>query len=1396
MGRAFFQNRALRSTSARRRSARHRKPVEPTRLNIDLLEDRRLLAVTTNPAVDPVFQDLLSVSVVGESLFYNNSSFDGNNTSTGAADDAAIATDKHALLPGGAASFANYSSYSRGINGLMIDVSGLPTTTLTAADFTFTVGNSNNPGSWSAAPAPTSITVRLGAGVGGSDRVEITWADGAIKNEWLQVTVGATTDTGLAAPFTFYFGNAVGESGNSATDAVVDATDAQVVAANPASITNVYDYNRDGVVNSQDATIATSNATTPATALQLISPPTPPPPTQTLASWNALYDWGDGGFQSITNPALVTMNDGTVLSFAEGRFTNQDYQAYAIIERRSTDGGVTWSPPTAVYQVTPNQGSIIASPAPVVDKTTNTTFLLFDFGSVNPQTQAVQPTNVLVMKSSDDGQTWTSLSGVSGSPTDITNSVKDPSWGWISVGPGHGIQLSAATPHPGRLLVTADHRTTTDNSGVSFSGVIYSDDDGATWHVGGSSTYPYSNESTVVELPNGTLYMSMRINYPNQIINRGYSYSFDGGASWTLQAGQSPVSGFQVEGSSLRLDDNTIVISSPFTYDTGDTERHQMTLWYSQDGFGQTWKSKVVDFNYSGYSDMTLVGPDTLLLAYTDGNTGGELTGGTNSSPQSASQIRLVRVNLKWLEDSTTPYEFDWYFNEGAPGQPADRSGPAVADYGPWNQYGLAFSTTASNVAHYVPGASPGSSALDLTNPADEVILTESSDYALQIGAHDSFTVQLTFKTTATSGVIIGTRPTIANWTLQLVNGKVAFSLTDLTNTALITSNAAINDGQWHQIVAVRDATNHVIKLYVDGAPAATDAPDTTTGSLTGPDGTFGVDPIVLGNYNTKTSHAAIVVDALRFTRAALDPASFMPLPGQFIKPTPAAAPEYQTGGPTMLSGLQFWLPAYQPTQFFGDMGFAVPLSQPPFNGMASRSMLDSSSNAFRITTDSQFKEIQYQSAASIGSYWAFGNSANPALGSELWVQSSNGVFGTHTFDFVQSTGVFTLASFVNIAPPSGLNANMTILDTDQDSTATSGFSLYVDPNGQLHLLVSAASSARFDATAPQSPLVPGRWYFIAVVANGPGNPVLFYEVPVSAAQVSGLDGGTIDGANGTYTTDSFHDLFIGGQSNTSSPGAAPFFGGLANEAIFSTALTSAQIQNLFLYGKGQVPQALWRNPLNPLDVDASGLVSPLDALDVLDAFLAETSATLPPPSAANPLSMYLDTNGDNMLTAIDVLTVVQGLVAGTTSATMAAAPAASSQVTSTISTAPSSQASDAPIVTSQTQSPPVQPMALTFSGQAISTANAPTNPVSSATPAATTPITFARAASSPITSADSESSESGDAPHDGASDSAELSAMDQFFADFDANSLAAAALTESDLEAGRTLKRSGPAAG
>ncbi len=218
-------------------------------------------------------------TVRGRYVFYNNSAFDGNDSAANAADDAGIAIDKSALLPGGTATFVNYTSYGRGINGIMIDIKGLIAAP-SAADFEFKVGNDNSPGGWSAGGAPSSITVRAGAGVDGADRITLIWADNAIEKQWLEVTVKATANTGLASPDVFYFGNAIGETGNLPIDAEVTPADEVVVrnnphtlGVNPATITEVCDFNRDRKVGPTDQIICRNNGTSGPTALQLITVP-------------------------------------------------------------------------------------------------------------------------------------------------------------------------------------------------------------------------------------------------------------------------------------------------------------------------------------------------------------------------------------------------------------------------------------------------------------------------------------------------------------------------------------------------------------------------------------------------------------------------------------------------------------------------------------------------------------------------------------------------------------------------------------------------------------------------------------------------------------------------------------------------------------------------------------------------------------------------------------------------------------------------------------------------------------------------------------------------------------------------------------------------------------------
>jgi len=223
--------------------------------------------------------------ISGRYVFYNDSAFDTYDPLANAWDDGAIAPDKAPLMPGQTATFANYTSYNKGINGVIVDMTGLSGAPLGGLDFEFRVGNDNAPSMWAAAPAPADISVRAGAGVAGSDRVTLIWANNWIEKQWLQITILDTSATGLCAPDIFYFGNAIGESGNSPLDAQVTPMDELVVInylngggsslPGTASIDSNLDYNRDGAITPIDALIAQNELTQTSflDALKLITVP-------------------------------------------------------------------------------------------------------------------------------------------------------------------------------------------------------------------------------------------------------------------------------------------------------------------------------------------------------------------------------------------------------------------------------------------------------------------------------------------------------------------------------------------------------------------------------------------------------------------------------------------------------------------------------------------------------------------------------------------------------------------------------------------------------------------------------------------------------------------------------------------------------------------------------------------------------------------------------------------------------------------------------------------------------------------------------------------------------------------------------------------------------------------
>jgi hypothetical protein len=425
--------------------------------------------------------------------------------------------------------------------------------------------------------------------------------------------------------------------------------------------------------------------------------------------------------------------------------------------------------------------------------------------------------------------------------------------------------------------------------------------------------------------------------------------------------------------------------------------------------------------------------------------------------------------------------------------------------------------------------------------------------HALQFGARQSFTVEVVLRTTEHAGVIVGGTPGERGWTLRLVNGKPRFELFDGSTTVSVTSSVAINDGKWHSVSAIRDVSADRLRVYVDGVLAALQVTDTTTANL------ISSGPMTLGAMNDGSEQLAFDIDTLRVTRGTLKQS-------QFVRVTAAEPPRYEAPpsgaeAPNTLEGLQFWLPAYDPARFFADLSFSDPLPLTPVTGTATRSAIDASPNRYQVNVGSNSREVLYADDTAVGAHWRHA-ALSPAAGEPWIVQNSSGVSPAN-FDFVQNTGVFTLSAFVKTGV--NLGGNMALFDTAESKSSNSGFSLLVTPQGALTMLiVGEPGSIRFNQTTGDYLVGVDQWYHIAVVGTGPGNPLKYYVTPVGDSTVNGFQTSRlILSANGNFATQADQNLTIGALARS---GNGSFNGQMVDQAIFSRALTPAEIQQLFNY--------------------------------------------------------------------------------------------------------------------------------------------------------------------------------------------------------------------------------------
>lgn len=319
-----------------------------------------------------------------------------------------------------------------------------------------------------------------------------------------------------------------------------------------------------------------------------------------------VWVFGHDGYNTYRIPSMCTTTKGTVLAFAEARNPGKHHGNVDVVMKRSTDGGKTWSRQKLIW----NPGGDVffaRDPSPVVDRKTGDVLLLMGANvPLSADLNKPGPRRLFLMRSSDDGLSWTK-------PRPLNLMTQRDDMTMLTGGPCHGIQLERSQ-YKGRLVVPCYCTV----KGSVHGCVVYSDDNGATWNIGGIAAAG-TPESTVVELSNGDVMLNVR-RRPRRV-----AISQDAGETFPSTQPDPELPGPGCQATLRRYswpDDperggkNRILFCNPATSGGGETGRHSMTVRLSYDD-GDTWPvARLAYPGYSAYSSMTVLPDGRIAVLY------------------------------------------------------------------------------------------------------------------------------------------------------------------------------------------------------------------------------------------------------------------------------------------------------------------------------------------------------------------------------------------------------------------------------------------------------------------------------------------------------------------------------------------------------------------------------------------------------------------------------------------------------------------------------------------------------------------------------------------------------------------------------------------------------------
>lgn len=345
-----------------------------------------------------------------------------------------------------------------------------------------------------------------------------------------------------------------------------------------------------------------------------------------------VFESGHDGYKSYRIPAVITLPDGKLLAFAEGRVNDAgDFGNVDIVLKTSADEGKTWSTIQTVVDYDKLQAG---NPAPVVDLTDSAypngrVFLFYNTG--NNHEGEVRKGNglreVWYKSSIDGGATWSDAVNI----TTETSRPKQPQinpaynfpedWRSYANTPGHAMQFTQGK-YKGRIYVAANHSA--GNPLPHFKDYrahgFYTDDHGKTFHLSEDVILEGGNENMATEISGGRLMLNLR-NQQGNVKARYVALSKDGGETWYDQHFDRSLPDPVCQGSILTVGVRKGKNIIAFCNAADTNQRNNLTLRISFND-GKTWKknflvyAKPGDRNAAAYSDIVKIGSDRIGVLF------------------------------------------------------------------------------------------------------------------------------------------------------------------------------------------------------------------------------------------------------------------------------------------------------------------------------------------------------------------------------------------------------------------------------------------------------------------------------------------------------------------------------------------------------------------------------------------------------------------------------------------------------------------------------------------------------------------------------------------------------------------------------------------------------------